>query len=340
MSLRLGYGLAASAVCLLLALSAGCKRDPAKVDRDADGSTADVDCDDEDPTVRPGTIEDPYNGIDDDCDPATVDDDLDGDGFLAADECDDLDALVRPDAEEVPYDGVDNDCDPLTLDDDLDEDGFGRAEDCADGNPDIRPDAEEIFYDGIDNDCNPLTPDDDQDADGVPADLDCDDLDPFVRAGGTYFVDCDADGFSATDVGSVASCTLPSAPASCPDGTWTLIEPVGPANDPGNASVDCADADPLANPDQTDTFATAAVGAPASLPFDYDCNGEEEGLYGTFTCSVQPATVPGTFFCSHLPGFVGPTDCGAVGDYASGCTLIDDTTCEAATMEPRTQECR
>ena len=41
------------------------------------------DCDDERADVHPARSETPYNGRDDDCNPATSDDDVDGDGFRA-----------------------------------------------------------------------------------------------------------------------------------------------------------------------------------------------------------------------------------------------------------------
>jgi len=55
------------------------------------------DCDDADSHVFPGNIETPYDGLDNDCDPLSPDDDLDGDGFLDADDCDDTNAMVIPD---------------------------------------------------------------------------------------------------------------------------------------------------------------------------------------------------------------------------------------------------
>ena len=55
-----------------------------------DGFTNDVDCDDDNAAVNPDADEVPYNGLDDDCDAATLDDDLDQDGFLNADDCNDI----------------------------------------------------------------------------------------------------------------------------------------------------------------------------------------------------------------------------------------------------------
>ena len=123
-------------------------------DVDGDGFTMSEDCDDFDPNVNPDATEEPYNGIDDDCNPVTLDDDLDEDGFVLADDCDDNDADVNPNVSEEPYNGIDDDCNPATLDDDLDEDGFVFAQDCDDTNSSINPDAEEIPNNDIDENCD------------------------------------------------------------------------------------------------------------------------------------------------------------------------------------------
>ncbi len=128
---------------------------PEDVDDDGDGVTENEgDCDDTDDGVSPEKAEVPYNSADDDCDPATADDDLDGDGFVRADDCDDRDADENPGEQETAYNGVDDDCDPATADDDLDGDGFVRAEDCDDRNEDANPEGVEVTTDETDNDCD------------------------------------------------------------------------------------------------------------------------------------------------------------------------------------------
>lgn len=69
-----------------------------------------IDCNDNNAAINPEADEVPYNGIDDDCNSATLDDDLDQDGYVNADDCDDLEYEVYLGAPEI-CDGLDNNCD-------------------------------------------------------------------------------------------------------------------------------------------------------------------------------------------------------------------------------------
>jgi hypothetical protein len=120
-----------------------------------------LDCDDGATRVNPTAEEVAYDGVDDDCDGADLDD-LDGDGYAAertgGGDCDDEDAAVYPGATDAPYDGVDQDCVGGDADD-LDGDGQAATEagggDCDDSDPSILTGAAETWADGFtDNDCD------------------------------------------------------------------------------------------------------------------------------------------------------------------------------------------
>jgi subtilisin-like proprotein convertase family protein len=156
----------------------------AGIDNDGDGYTEDRgDCDDNSAAVNPGQTEQPYNQIDDDCNPRTSDTDVDGDGYdsdiVGGDDCDDMRAGINPEANDIPNNGIDEDCDgsdrvPENADRDMD--GVTEVDgDCNDDDASVNPNAVEVAYNGKDDDCDPNTRDNDLDGDMVDFPEDCDD---------------------------------------------------------------------------------------------------------------------------------------------------------------------
>jgi hypothetical protein len=180
----------------------GCDLCPGEpdIDGDSDGTIACLDCDDANDEVFPGNVETICDGVDNDCDPGTLDaPDGDSDGVDVCSDCDDGNDQVYPGNSEIPCDTFDNDCDPATLDDpDADGDGVNACSDCDDTNEDVYPGNTEALCDGVDNDCDPGTLDaPDGDSDGVDVCSDCDDGNDEVYPGNdetwcdTFDNDCD-----------------------------------------------------------------------------------------------------------------------------------------------------
>ena len=187
-------GLPFQPVLLLFGLAFACGGDSTSnkdsgastIDFDADGYSADVDCDDANATIFPGAPERCDNGRDNDCDGLILESssvdaevwyiDADEDGFgssafveracvqpmgwVSVDgDCDDADPLAFPGAailEPTPFGG-----DPECMRD-HDGDGYGDASatgsitvgsDCDDTDADVHPDATEVC-DGIDTNCD------------------------------------------------------------------------------------------------------------------------------------------------------------------------------------------
>jgi len=216
-------------------------------DNDGDGVAEPADCNDDDPSIAPGLPEVFCNGVDDDCNPSTVDDaDADADGVsVCSGDCDDANPLVSPLATELTCNTLDDDCDPSTPDA-IDGDGDGASEcaDCDDVDSGVFPGATELACNGVDDDCDPSTVDDyDLDGDGTSqCDGDCDDTNPDVYEIRDVYLDKDGDGYG---VGDPTPFCLP----------------------PNNSSpldADCDDLDPTSYPGATD------------IPYDgvdQDCDG-------------------------------------------------------------------
>lgn len=171
----------------LLLCGVACSTPTNVVDLDGDGVAAPEDCDDRSPRVSPLEEEVPYDGVDQDCDPTTRDDDLDDDGFgVREGDCDDSDPLRFPGHTEVPYDGVDQDCSGGDLVD-VDRDGYAAEDDCDDTRSDVSPAGVELCGDGLDQDCDgedPTCDAFDRDGDGyTSAEGDCRDHDASVHPG-------------------------------------------------------------------------------------------------------------------------------------------------------------
>lgn len=246
-------------------------------DADGDGQTSSVcggtDCDDSNPAVYLGAVEECNDGVDNDCDglidisdpdavncPSCTDGDGDGynveGGGCGAVDCDDGDANVYPGSAEV-CDGKDSNCDGYKPPTDIDADGDGFewcAGDCDDGNPAIYPGAAELC-DGIDNDCNSILRADEHDSDGdgyriCDANSDCNDFDPGVYPGAQELCedgrDNNCDG--QTDGVEGIDCICPDADG---DG-WSTC------------AGDCDDGNTLINPDAAEICTDGA---------DNNCDG-------------------------------------------------------------------
>ncbi len=223
-----------------------------------EGSNA-TDCDDASASVRPGGVELPYDGIDQDCVAGDLVD-VDGDGANggpSGTDCADGRAAVRPGATEVAN-GIDDDCDDVVDDGTAwrDDDGDGYSEaggDCDDARSVVYPGALELLP-TVDDDCDGLVDEGtatyDDDGDGfTEAQGDCRDGDASVRPG------------------------APEPPGSPVDRNCDGALSGSDNDDDGYASIaDCNDADPLIFP--------GAPERPNGLDDDCDeTNDEGTGRY-------------------------------------------------------------
>jgi Putative metal-binding motif len=268
-------------------------------DNDCDGSSADQDCDDDNPNIFPGQNENCENEIDDNCNErineGCVDCDLDGDGWQRSDP---TSTPPCPDSEYPP----------------------GQAIDCDDFDSGVHPDitvgcggeeggtttcsATHIamhLCDGIDNDCDGLVDEGclpincDQDQDGFqntsagcnppPGAEDCDDADPTIYPGApdicgdTLLQNCNTDTACTSDgdgdgYNSSVDCDdSPSTGANVHPGALEVCNGV---------DDDC---DGLVDEGNPDALGTQMV--------DVYCNDDSDG-----DCGVNPG--PGRCICAKV----------------------------------------
>jgi CubicO group peptidase (beta-lactamase class C family) len=217
-----------------------------------------TDCDDANAMRHPGAAEVHYNGQDDDCNSATLDDDLDRDGFPLNRDCDDADASLHPGATEIPYNGQDDDCDGSTPDDDLDADGYPARDECDDTNASVNPDKIELCDDGIDNDCDGGT--------------DCEDASCLCL---WWHADSDQDGFGDPAV-SIRSVSRPEGYVSNKDDCNDAEESINPnaVEICGNRiDEDCTAVDRACIPCPNDVIAERCQCGVEAYETGYCCDG-------------------------------------------------------------------
>jgi hypothetical protein len=311
-----------------------------------------TDCDDLEAEANPGLAETTCNGVDDDCDAATLDEpDADADGSTVCDDCDDTDEAVSPLETETTCNGVDDDCDATTLDEpDADADGSTVCDDCDDTDDAVSPLETETTCNGVDDDCDAATPDEpDADADGSTVCDDCDDTDDAVSPLETETTcngvddDCDAATLDEPDAdadGSTVCDDCDDADAAIHPGatevTCDLVD-----NDCDATTVDGPDADSDGHTlclDCDDTDPTVYPGAYDDCDgVDTDCSGtaddgdaDTDGYLACDDCDDNDAAVnPGVTYdvCDAVDDDCSGTadDGDADGDLSTACDDCDDS---------------
>ncbi len=316
------------------------------------------DCDDGDAAINPAATE-LCNGVDDDCDGLTDDDDpdatdpvdwfadVDGDGYgdasssivscdaptghvLDDSDCDDGDAAVNPGASEA-CNGIDDDCDGTVDEDDAVDAGTWYADADGDGYGDpalgtiscTAPSGSVADGSDCDDSDAAVHPAASEICNGIDDDCDgrIDDDDSSVSGAPTWYADYDGDGYGGSRFSSRA-CTQPSGYV-------------------GN-SGDCNDSDAAINPAATELCngvdddcdgLTDDDDPDATDPVDWyaDADGDGYGDAGTSTvsCNAPSGYVLDATDCDDGDASVNPgasERCNGVDDDCDGTVDEDDAT--------------
>ena len=322
-------------------------------------SADDTDCDDGDAAVNPGATE-LCNGVDDDCDGNTdeddaadaltwyADDDADGYGDAAAitvacaqpsghvadsTDCDDDDDDVYPGADET-CDGVDEDCDGSVDEEaidadtwyaDADGDGYGDSTagvaDCT------QPSGTVAVTGAADSDCDDgdaaINPAATELCDGADNDCDGDTDEDDADDAATWYADADGDGYGDAASTSV-SCAQPSAFVA--------------------DNTDCDDGDAAINPAATElcdgvdndcdgTVDEASASDAPTWYADTDGDGFGDATYSTVSCNAPAGFVSNAADCDDGDAAISPAATEVCDNVDNDCdgTVDEDSAADAAT---------
>ena len=186
---------------------------------------------------------------------------------------------------------------------DADGDGDDACTDCDDSDPDRNSTAVELCN-GVDDNCDG----------GIDEGLT-----------GTFYPDCDGDGWAEEFAPSRTGCVVPT-PAST---GCTTPAPAWTSREPQFDDYDCADADDRAHSGVTGFFTTPVVDG--IVEYDFDCDFTE-----TLEIDVTGSCADAGSGCAATPGWdTSVPSCGESALFITSCTAA----CEPVT-ETRTQGCR
>ena len=270
-------------------------------DADADGYPACQDCDDSAAEAHPDA-EERCDGLDNDCDSVTDEDDaIDAPSWYADADGDghgDADFPIAACAEPEGY--------------------VSAADDCDDGDAEVNPDAQEVC-DALDNDC----------------DGDIDDADPSVdlSGGATTYADADGDGYGDADAATLA-CAAPAGDVSddddCDDGDAAV--------NPAAAEV-CDDLDNDCDGAIDDDDTSLDLSSASTFYLDADLDGYGAASGAIRACDQPAGAVTTSSDCDDSDASVSPAatetcdgdddDCDGAAD-EDDAVLGEDAACAAS----------